>query len=289
MVNITPLGTRTSQWGEGPVWWRDHLYYVDIEGHAFIRLDPAAGRETVWPMGGRIGFALPCADGRWICGGDSGIYLFDPDTGARETVAAPEAHLPNNRFNDAAISPDGRLFAGTIATDKSQGAAALYRIDPDLSCHKILSGLTNSNGIDWSPDGKTMYHIDTPTQTVSVFDYDPATGALENRGTFLNTAPLIDASPDGLTVDRDGNLWVAFCHGACMISFNPANGKHLQRIDLPCIGTTSCCFGGPGLDTLYVTTGLAPKKQEPLAGRILAVTGPGLSGRPQQAFGSGLR
>ncbi len=286
MVSITSPGSRKSLWGEGPVWWRDHLWYVDIEAHALIRLDPATGSETVWPMRERIGFALPCTDTRWICGGDSGIFLFDPATETRQPLADPEPHLPNNRFNDAATSPDGRLFAGTIATDKTGGAASLYRIDANLTCQNVLPGLTNSNGIDWSPDGQTMYHIDTPTKTVSAFDYAPATGALENRRVVLNTEPLIDASPDGLTVDIDGHLWIALCHGACVMQFDSATGKFLRHIDLPCIETTSCCFGGPALETLYVTTGIASGKQEPLAGQIFAITGLNTRGKTQHAFGA---
>lgn len=286
MVTILSPGSRKSLWGEGPVWWENRLWYVDINGHALVRLDPATGTETVWPMLERIGFALPCADGRWICGGDSGIYLFTPDTGLHEPLAAPEPNLPNNRFNDAAVSPDGRLFAGTIATDKTAGAATLYRVDHNLSCRPVLPGLTNSNGIDWSPDGLTLYHIDTPTRAVRAFDYDPATGSMENPRICIQTDDLIDASPDGLTVDEEGHLWIAFCHGACVMRFDPSRGRCVRRIDLPCIETTSCCFGGPNLSTLYITTGIAKNKEEPLAGQILALNGLGIRGKPQHAFGT---
>lgn len=284
MVNIRPIPSRAAHWGEGPVWWRDHLYYVDIEGHSLIRLDPVTGGDHVLPMGERIGFALPCTDGRWIWGGDSGLHLLDPDTGLSTPVTDPEPDLPNNRFNDAAVSPDGRLFAGTIATDKTEGAANLYRIDPDLSCRRVLSGLTNSNGIDWSPDGKTVYHIDTPTRRVIAYRYDPADGSFHDPNVLVDTNPVIDASPDGLTVDTDGHLWVAFCHGGCVLRFASDTGAVLQRIELPCIETTSCIFGGPGLETLYVTTGKAPQKEEEHAGNVFAVTGLSASGKPQTPF-----
>lgn len=284
MVTVTPLNTPPAAWGEGPVWWNHQLHYVDIEGHALLRFNPADATTTRHPLGERVGFALPCTDGRWIWGGDSGIHLLDPATGHNQPVAHPEAHLPRNRFNDAAISPDGRLFAGTIATDKTPGAASLYRIDPDLTCHPVLHGLTNSNGIDWSPDGKTLHHIDTPARTVKTYAYDAETGAITPKDTLLDTNALIDASPDGLTADRDGHLWIAFCHGACVMRIDARTGELLQRIDLPCIETTSCCFGGPGLATLYVTTGIAPGKSEPHAGKLLALTGLPAPGRPQIPF-----
>ena len=278
-LNITAVGTRRSQWGEGPVWWQDHLYYVDIEGKALIRFDPATGTETVFLMSERIGFALPCADGRWIWGGDSGIHIVDLSTGVSLPVIDPESYLPNNRFNDAAISPDGRLFAGTIATDKTTGAASLYRLDPDHSYSLILPDLTNSNGIDWSNDGNTVYHIDTPTRKVMSYNYDADSGTFLNPRVLIDTDSLIDASPDGLTVDREGNLWIAFCHGGCVMCFDSMTGTLLKNIDLPCIETTSCCFGGPDLKTLYVTTGKAPNKEEPLAGHLFAITGLHTSGK----------
>jgi sugar lactone lactonase YvrE len=284
MVTVTPLPTEPAAWGEGPVWWQDQLHYVDIEGHALLRHTPADGAFSCHPLGERVGFALPCSDGRWIWGGDSGIHLLDPADGRTRPVAHPEAHLPRNRFNDAAVSPDGRLFAGTIATDKTPGAAALYRIDPDLTCHRVLEGLTNSNGIDWSPDGATLYHIDTPARRVQTYAYDSATGAITPQSTLVDTDPLVDASPDGLTLDRDGHLWIAFCHGACVLRIHGQTGALLQRVDLPCIETTSCCFGGPGLETLYVTTGIAPGKPEPHAGRLFALTGLPAPGRPQTPF-----
>lgn len=266
-----PIGTRISRWGEGPVWWRDHLYYVDIEGQTLVRLNPLDGTETTWTLDQRIGFALPRDDRNWIWGGDHGLYTLNLETGTSHFITDPEPDLPHNRFNDAAVSPDGRLFAGTIATDKTIGAATLYRLDAESRLTPVVPNVTNSNGIAWSPDGTVCYYIDTPSLKVLRFDYDSVGGELRNPHVVLDTDPLIDASPDGMCADAEGKLWIAFCHGGCVIRFDPDTGYELNRITLPCIETTSCCFGGPELRDLYITTGIAPTKEEPLAGRVFVV------------------
>src|SRR5690606_14208394 len=140
------------------------------------RCSPETEEEKIWKMDQRIGFALPCEDGRWIWGGDNGLYFLDLSTGRSTFIIDPESERPDNRFNDAGISPDGRLFAGTISTNKVKGAAALYRMDPELACHLVYPRVTNSNGIGWSPDGKTCYYIDTPSYNIRRFDYDSGSG-----------------------------------------------------------------------------------------------------------------
>jgi len=279
-----PVGSRVSKWGEGPVWWNNRLAYVDIEGHAIVSFDPETGREEIRELDQRVGFALPCASGRWIWGGDHGLFMLDPDTGASTPIADPEADKPNNRFNDANISPDGRLFAGTIALDKTPGGAALYRLENRLRCETAFPAVTNSNGIVWSVDGDVCFYIDTPTRKVLRFDYCDQTGCLDDPQTAIDTDPVIDASPDGMCIDTDNRLWIAFCHGACVIQFDPATGEPLQRFDVPCLETTSCCFGGPGLRDLYITTGIHKEKKEEHAGRLFVVKNPGATGCPQVPF-----
>ena len=261
------VGTRACAWGEGPVWWRDALWHVDIEDEAIICLDPITGMEEVWNMGQRVGFVLPCLNDQWIWGGDHGLYFFDPSSGDSVPIADPEPDKSDNRFNDAGISPDGRLFAGTIALDKTKGNAALYRLDPDHSLHIAHPNVTNSNGIAWSPDGGVCYYIDTPTREILRFRYYAQSGALTDPHVLIDTDPLLDASPDGMCVDGEGGLWVAFCHGGCVIRFDPDSGRPTRHLELPCRETTSCCFGGPDLRDLYVTTGIPVKNPEPLAGR----------------------
>ncbi len=280
-MQIEPVGKLISRWGEGPFADERQVTYVDIEGRRVIRLNLAEGGETVWPVGQRVGCALPRRDGRLLCAGDHGFFNLDPAGGACEPLADPEADKPDNRFNDGKCSPDGRAFAGTISLKRVTGAAALYRMDPDGRITRVLEGLTNSNGMAWSADGRTVYHIDTPRRTIRAFDYRD--GMLLNPRVAVDTAAVAGV-PDGMTIDTEGRLWVAFCHGGAVVAFDPATGQALQRIEFPCRETTSACFGGPGLATLFVTTGQSARQDEPLAGRLFAVIGTGARGRPVDVF-----
>lgn len=270
-MKAEPIGRRASLWGEGPVWHYDRLFHVDIEGHAIVAHDPEGGPETVWNLGRRVGFVVPRRNGGFVAGGDDGLFFFDPASGATAPIAHPEGDNPNNRFNDGKCSPDGRLFAGTISLAKITGGASLYRLDADLSLATAHARVTNSNGLAWSPDGGTFHYIDTPTRRVLAFDYDGETGALLRPRTAFTTGGLCDASPDGMAADAEGMLWIAFCHGACVIRVNPGDGRELARIDVPALETTSVAFGGPGLEHLYITTGIHAKIQEPLGGRLFIV------------------
>jgi sugar lactone lactonase YvrE len=282
MVTVAPISNIRSQWGEGPVWWRGALYFVDIEGHRVHRFDPASGGEKSWETGQRVGTVVPRESGGLVIAGDHGLYFLDEETGGLTTIADPEPDKPDNRFNDGKCSPDGRFFAGTISLVKKTGDARLYRLDPDLTLHEAFGPVTNSNGIAWSADGKTVYYIDTPRQEVLAFDYEND-GHLRNLRSVVSTAH-IEASPDGMTLDAEGNLWIAFCHGACVACFSPVTGKELRRISLPCLETTACAFGGPGLADLYVTTGVHKSVVEEHAGRLFVIRGLCVAGVPANAF-----
>jgi sugar lactone lactonase YvrE len=281
MIEISPLGDIQCRWGEGPIWWQDALYFVDIEGHRVHRYDPANGAAQTWEIGQRVGTVVPRESGGLIIAGDHGIYLLDPETGALTHVADPEPDAPNNRFNDGKCSPDGRFFVGTISLVKKTGDAKLYRLDPDLTLHEAFGPVTNSNGIAWSPDGHTLYYIDTPRRELLAFDY--AAGQLRNLRSVIDTSHL-DASPDGMTIDAAGHLWIAFCHGGCVACFDPASGAELRRVEIPCLETTACAFGGPGLSELYVTTGVHATVVEENAGRLWVIRGLGVCGLPAHAF-----
>jgi len=154
-------------------------------------------------------------------------------------------------------------------------------LDADHTVTRVLDGLTNSNGMAWSADGRRMFHIDTPRRAIRAFDY--VDGALLNPRTVIDTAAL-DGVPDGMTIDSDDKLWVAFCHGSAVIQFDPLRGTVVRRIALPCYETTSVCFGGDQFATLFVTTGIAKDRREPLAGRVLAIHNLGVHGRPADSF-----
>lgn len=282
MLSIEPVSSTRARWGEGPIWWKNALYYVDIEGHQVHRYDPATGEERSWNVGQRVGTVVPREAGGLVIAGDHGLLFLDEETGALTPITDPEPDKPDNRFNDGKCSPDGRFFAGTISLVKKTGDARLYRLDPDLSLQEVFGPVTNSNGIAWSGDGKTVYYIDTPRREVLAFDYED--GHLRNPRTAFSTE-AIDASPDGMTIDSDDHLWVAFCHGACVVCYDPVTGNELRRVDLPCLETTACAFGGPGLADLYVTTGIHKSVVEEHAGRLFVVRGLGVHGVPASAFG----
>ena len=286
METIDVVGEYVAQWGEGPIWWDGKLIYVDIEKGKVLEVEtgspssPSRWKEKIWDLSstvGRVGTVVPRQSGGLVVAGDTGIHFLDPQTGSTTPIGDPEADKGDNRFNDGKCSPDGRFFAGTISLVKNQGDAALYRLDSDLSIHTAFDRVTNSNGIVWSADGSTCYYIDTPRQSVLAFDYSTKTGGLTQMRTAFSTSH-INAAPDGMTVDSDGNLWVAFCHGACVICYDPTTGKQQHRVELPCLETTACAFGGVNLDELYVTTGVHSILEEEDAGRLLRIQGLGVTG-----------
>ena len=281
MIRTEPVGHIRSQWGESPVWWQGALYYVDIRGQKVLRYDPSDGSERSWDIGQRVGTVVPRESGGLVIAGDHGLFFLDEETGALTPIADPEADKPDNRFNDGKCSPDGRFFAGTISMVRKTGDAKLYRLDPDLTVHEAFGPVTTSNGIVWSADGKTVYYIDTPRREVLAFDYEA--GHLRNLRSVIATGH-IDASPDGMAIDANGHLWIAFCHGGCVSCFDPSNGNELHRIALPCLETTACAFGGPDLSDLYVTTGIRDAAKEEHAGLLFVICGLKVQGLPSNAF-----
>jgi len=281
METKTPVGSYVSQWGEGPIWWEDALYYVDIENHKVIRYLPELISEESYEVGERVGTVVPRENGGLVIAGDTGFHFLDDLSGDLEAIGDPEPSKENNRFNDGKCSPDGHFFAGSISLVKNEGDASLYRLSPDLSITEVYSGVTNSNGLAWNGAGDTLYYIDTPRREIMAFDY--AAAALSAERVVIDTKH-IDASPDGMTTDSNGNLWVAFCHGACVACFDPKTGKEIHRVEIPCLETTACAFGGENLDELYITTGIHKSEVEEHAGRLWKVTGLGVSGVPAFPF-----
>ncbi len=283
MITVKAIGDYRAKWGEGPIWWNDALYHVDIEGYSVIRYEPKSQTETCWAVGERVGTVVPRASGELIIAGDSGFHILNTDDGKLTHIGDPEPDKTNNRFNDGKCSPDGRFFAGTISLVKETGDASLYRLDPDHTIHEVYAGVTNSNGIAWNAEGSLCYYIDTPTQSVTAFDYDKNSGVLANPHTVVKT-DHVGSSPDGMTIDAEGKLWIAFCHGACVRRFCPHSGEELQVIDIPALETTAVAFGGDDLSDLYVTTGIHKTEVEEHAGRIFVISGLDVKGVPAFAF-----
>lgn len=277
-------GNSVSQWGEGPVWTGQKLLFVDIEGHKIREYDPVSAVDREWSVGERVGLVVPRSSGNGlVMGGDNGISSFDPETGEKNQWVDPEPDKkPDNRFNDGKCDPTGRLWAGTISTVKKEGDASLYCLDTDKNLTLKYPGVTNSNGLCWSSDAEVFYYIDTPTKKIRVFDFNNDTSEISNEQIAVDTVDW-EGSPDGMCIDNNDNLWVAFCRGSVVRCIDPKTATVLEQIDLPVSGVTSCAFGGESMDTLFITTGQFSNLEESGAGRLYAAK-PGVSGPPSVPF-----
>ena len=283
MHQVELAGKYKSQWGEGPIWHDGALLYVDIEGKKVIRYVEGQGEVDCWDVAdsvGRVGTVVPRLNGGMLVAGDKGIFALSEE-GNVQFLADPEPDKANNRFNDGKCSPDGHFFAGTISLVKNVGDAALYRYSKNGDLTEVYGAVTNSNGLAWNKAGDVMFYIDTPTKQVMAFPY--VDGELGVPKVVIDTSAL-DASPDGMAIDENDHLWIAFCHGGCVICYDPSTGEQVRKVELPCLETTACAFGGENLDVLYVTTGIHKTEVEEYAGRVLKVTGLGVCGQKSNVF-----
>lgn len=265
--------------GEGPVWVarESALYWVDIKGRKIFRL---SGEERMqWDTPLRIGSIAPRAAGGFIAGTEDGIAKVDLDRNHFEVTARIEQHLPDNRFNDGKVDRAGRFWAGTMDDREERAIGSLYRVDPDWTWTALDEDYRVTNGPAFSPDGRVMYHNDSARQVTYRFDLD-ADGTAHNRRVFLEFAEG-DGYPDGMTVDAEGCLWIAFWDGWCVRRYSPG-GELLQTIEVPVARPTSCAFGGAELDQLYITSASIGLDQsalslQPSAGGLFMVM-PGVRG-----------
>jgi sugar lactone lactonase YvrE len=273
--------------GEGPVWddSRQRLWWVDIERCELHSFDPANGTDRSWTLPHRIGFAVPTIRSDLAIGTQRGLMRFDPESGAATPVIDPESHLPDNRFNDAKCDLAGRLWAGTMAVSEAPALGSLYRVDGSWRIDRMVTEVNISNGLAWTADGRTMYFIDSPTRRVDAFDFDPLTGDIANRRTAIK---VTGGFPDGMCIDAAGNLWVALWGGWSVACYNSRTGAQIAKVEVPVEAVTSCCFGGSGLDELYITTAsrdldASGRTQQPLAGSVFRAQ-PGIAGLPTRLF-----
>ncbi|KES04735.1 calcium-binding protein [Streptomyces toyocaensis] len=267
--------------GEGPVWdpATGRLLWIDILGSRVHTYDPATGLRTLRRTGQHVGAVRPRAGGGLVLNLRDGIGLIDPDDTFRWLHREPVA---GRRANDAGVAPDGSLFAGTMRYDEAPGGGSLSRVDGDGTVKVLLDGVAVSNGVGWSPDGRLMYYVDSPTRRVDVFDVGEADGRIGNRRAVV---AIEDGAgfPDGLCVDADGCVWVALWDGGAVRRYTPA-GDLDREIRLPVPRVTACAFGGPGLTDLYITTArVGLTSPHPLAGSLLVVPSAG-KGFPQPPF-----
>lgn len=241
--------------GEGPLWHPIHrmLYWVDIEENVLHGFEPHTNRHREWPVGKRAGTVVMSADGKLILGLQGEIAEFDPMTGDLRKLVALEADLPDNRCNDGQCDPEGRFWVGTMHVKAVPQAGSLYCIDSGMQPQKVLTGLTISNGMGWSPDKRYMYYIDSHDQYVRRYRFSPTQKSLEDEAIILRFDSA-GGLPDGMCVDSEGMLWIAFYGGGRVGRYDPASGKQLADVIVPAPHVTSCCFGGGDLKTLYITT-----------------------------------
>ena len=241
--------------GEGPVWdpRSQVLYWVDIKQNHLYQFDSTAATHQRFELTTFITALGIRASGGLITTGGEGFAIWDEESNTLEPIVDPESNKPHTRSNDGAVDPGGRFWAGTM--DKSNGGESvngLYRLDADLSVHKMLDDVALSNGLGWSPDHKTMCFSDSLRYAVFTFDYDISTGDISNRRRLIEI-PQEEGVPDRLTVDSKGSIWLAIWGVSNVVRFD-ANGRRFNKIAIPAQQVTSCMFGGAELDELYITT-----------------------------------
>ncbi len=275
--------------GEGPLWDEQAqvLYWVDIMGNQLCIYDPVKKQNTALDVGQPVGTVVVRESGGLMLALQHGLASFDLKSHEVKILMDPEAHLPDNRFNDGKCDPAGRFWAGTMAFAATKGVGSLYCMDTDLSVRKMLGEISISNGILWSLDQRTMYYIDSLKQDIRAYDFEVRTGDIANERVVCRFSEEMGL-PDGMAIDAEGMLWVAHYNGSRVCRWNPQDGQVLETIPLPVSRVTACAFGGPDLDQLYITSasqGMSPEEwqKEPHAGGLF-VCSPGVKGVPTFRF-----
>ena len=272
MSTITPelIVEKRTIVGEGSLWDPEEhvLYWIDILSHELYIYDPATGSNRTIPTAQAVGTVVKRAAGGLVLALHNGFAFLDPTSEKITPIADPERHIPANRFNDGKCDPAGRFWAGTMEFNGQADAGALYCLDEQGTVTEKLRPVAISNGIVWTADEQTMYYICTLANTVRAFDYDKATGDIRNeRVVVVNEG---EGGFDGMSIDVDGNLWVAVFGGWAVRQYDPRTGQLIQEIKLPFERVTSCAFGGVNLDELYITSAVMGLDQQALAAQPLA-------------------
>lgn len=289
-VNWTIAAQTRDRLGESPMWHPAHnaLYWIDWYGPTLHRKIWGQDEIQSWtiPDTSMIGSFVFASGGRLMLAVDSGLVLFDPDSGATSAFADPNGGRERVLYNDSKLDRFGRLWVGTFDTSETEPRGILYCVRPDGSWRLGDSGFAVCNGPAFSPDGKTMYFSDSAGRRILAYDVEQNADAPRGRRIFAQFADH-DGLPDGLTVDAEGGVWCAQYGGGRVSRFAP-DGRLLQAIALPCPIVTAPAFGGPDLTTLFVTTGWSPG-----VGAAADETGPGgavfaletgIRGLPEPAF-----
>jgi sugar lactone lactonase YvrE len=270
--------------GESPVWdaKTQTLYWIDV-----LERRVYAGAKAILQLDSYIGCVAPRKDGGLVIAQRSGLWALAANMKKLSKLASPQGEPSNNRFNDGKCDPRGRLLAGTMDHGEKEDSGALYSLSPAGKLRRLLKHVRISNGLAWSPDGKTLYFVDTPTRQVMAFDYDLAAGRIANARVIIH----FDKSfgwPDGMTSDTDGNLWIAMWGGGRVSQWKP-DGTLLAQFGVAARNVTSCTFGGAGMNELFITTALvgmdaAGMRKFPQAGGVFRME-TDVTGLPSYEFG----
>ncbi|MBK1878893.1 SMP-30/gluconolactonase/LRE family protein [Pelagicoccus mobilis] len=288
MSEVSCVFEDRAELGEGVFWSEreQRVFWIDIVGQRVCRFDPVTGLNESVSVGQEVGTVVEAKSGGLLAALKDGVYALGFESGELRKCCDPMEGNADNRLNDGKAGPDGRFYVGGLG---DEGKQHLYRIDRNTTDFaRIEDGISISNGLAWSSDDRTFYYIDTPQDVVWAYDFDGETGSISNRRVAVDVKG-VSGAPDGMTIDAEGMLWVAFWDGWCVRRYDPNSGELLREIRLPAARVTCCGFGGKDLDTLYITTARgwledAELEKQPLAGSLFAVK-PGVKGVPSFLFG----
>lgn len=257
MISVELVVDAHAELGEGPLWDERAgvVWWVDMPTGRLHRFNPATATDQVTETGEYLAAVMPRAKGGLILATERGLCAWPAPNAANcgpSFLAPVDPGRPDVRPNDCAVDPTGRLWLSTARDEVPRRDTALWRVESDFSMTCVSDDLSLGNGIAWSPTGDTMYVADSTERLVYAYEFDPDSGTARERRTFVRAAEP-DGMPDGLAVDAAGGVWVAYWDGWCVRRYAP-DGTLDEVVRFPVAQVTSCAFGGPELDDLYVTT-----------------------------------
>jgi len=285
-MDLQPISQISSDLGEGPLYHHGYFYWVDIIGKKINKLSPDGQVTCIYEGDKAPTSIVPGSKGELFITLEDGFYKLTEN--GPENVGSFKINDSLVRFNDGKCDPNGNYWAGTMDRAELKFKGSMYVLQPDKSIVNILAGVCVSNGLCWKDDMSTFYYIDSPSKKIKAYDFDSENMVLSNKRSIyqLNEANVF---PDGMTIDMEGNLWLALWNGYSVICVNPETNSVVQTIDVPCAKVTSCCFGGEVFDELYITTSSKDMtaedwKKYPDSGKVFKAK-PGVLGFPADKFG----
>ena len=289
MYRATLAYQQEASLGEGAIWnhINNQLYWVDIEDKKLFLYDPTQQKEEFIELPSRIGTVVIINKDSVLVALEDGIHLLNTKNKDLSMFTSLSDQLIESRLNDGKCDPEGRLWVGSMHLKQLSNKANLYTVNSDGSWGKKLNDVTISNGIVWSSDKSTMFYIDTPTLKVMAYNFDATSGEITSPRVAVSIPEEL-GYPDGMTIDEEDMLWIALWNGNAVIRCNPKTGEIITKIDVPAHNVTSCAFGGPDLDTLYITSARIDMTNEelqeyPQSGALFKVV-PGVKGVKSNLF-----